>query len=190
MLHGPGACTQAGTEPSLVPTEGTLDLPPLAEVRLTDATLHLATVRRRRPAAVLAPAAAFPRRDQRRSNAPFFAATPVVVFGVVSLVAEQLVDGLVGDGLFDGRRQLRRVLARPLTDERCEHEVRRQIADDRDLGPRKAHVARPEPPNEVLADVPALEPRGVDCSSALLRQQSSPTRFLNQGSQQGIERPP
>lgn len=84
--------------------ECTLDLPALAVAFEVLPTTHLSSVLRWWPSPAVSVSAS---RNDRLGYAELFAAQRVIVFGVVPLVAEKSVDGLVCDGLAHRRCELR-----------------------------------------------------------------------------------
>ena len=93
----------------------------------------------------------------------------MVVFSVVSLIAEDFVDSMHRGGLLDSGTELRRVVRRADGDERTEPEVRLQIANDRQLRPCMPRMAAAKSPAVVAADMTSLESRRIDGGSTAIR---------------------
>jgi hypothetical protein len=128
-----------------------------------EARAHRAPIRRRRPAP---PAVARIERDDRVANAEFFPAESVIMFGVVARVSQHGVEAQQPSGLAQRRRELRRVLSRPGAGHRTDDQVRAEVNNGRELGPRATPVRRrlrhPAADAEVETDVVGLESGGID----------------------------
>lgn len=115
----------------------------------------------------------------------------MVVLGVVGRVAQDCVEGQVGTRLAHRRREVRRVVAGPATDDGTCDQVGTGVADRGQLGPeRLPKGGLSPPPLEVAADMPCLQARGVDGALRTPLDQAERTRADENGGKKAFKRPP
>lgn len=170
-----GAPADGATESSLVPTEGTLDVPPLAEHPLVPAALrsraeplgHLAPVLARRcggtPARV--------DRDHRGADAKVFTRELVMSFGVECRVGRHPVPSQTQRRQKQNGRELRGIVGRAFGDPGPGDEVGMCVGCDREFGPTAGCVFALGPRDEVSGGVAAIEAGGIDGDGRLFGDQ-------------------
>lgn len=159
MLGRPAARPKRRAQESLVPGKSALHLPTLAINSLEETNLHLTAI------AGLGPSSATStiQRDDRRTNAKFFAGENVVVLGIVGRIAHEPIKVNVPTGLAHRARELRRILAGAQTHESSGHEMALPMTNDGQLGPLGSAESLVSPtPHVVPADVTALQTRRID----------------------------
>ena len=168
--------SQERSEAPLVPREGALDLPALAERASRETNLHFAAIPARRPLAR-------PSRLQRNNRAPDaqgLAAKDVMRLAVVGGVGHHAAPVRQGIAFAHERSKLRRVVRRADSNARGRPEVALTVAQHRQLGPTLAQrfSAFRLFPAIIAADVAGLEAGGVDDPLGLGLDQARKSRAL------------
>lgn len=165
-LRRKAARAECGAQAPLEAAEATLDVPARAVGRFElarPAPLEAAPVRREGPAAAHR---ARVDRDEHRAHAEPLMREDVMAFGVIGAVGEDRVERDEPARLADERAEGRRILRGPALRPGGEPEMRAHVEHDAQLGPRAdalpTALPRATADAEVLADVMALEPRGID----------------------------
>jgi hypothetical protein len=195
LLVHPLAGPQCRAQEPLLPRETALDLPPLAinaavsrpAGLAAESPHHLPPVPRLGPLPARVPPV---QREDRRADTQPLTGQGVVVFGVEGAVAQERIHRAAAAGGPHRRPELRRVLARAAGDVRREEQVAPSLQDGRQLGPGALPpplVGLLGPPGEVAADVPGLEPGGVDGRPGPGRDQAARPRLGDGLPEEGID---
>jgi hypothetical protein len=128
-------------------------------------------------------------RDDGGPDAQFFAAEPMVRFGVIAGVAQQPVDRKMARRLRDGGLEVGGIVAGPRAHLGRPDEVRVVVADHGDLGPGPIPFHAALSVQEVPADVVTFQAGGVDAGLGLALQQASGLGSAENGVEQLIESP-
>lgn len=182
---GPGSEERA--EQSLVPGDGTLDLPPLVVDRPGEGPPQRPPVQGPRP-----PPAGVPRVEPEDGlrDAEVVPAQGVVVLGVVRGITQHPADPEEPGGLSDGGRELGRVLARAAAEHRPGQEVGRGVAGDRQLRPgQPGEPLVPGPPDVVAGGVPGVQPGRIDGDLGPGGGQAASAGVGEDGPLEGVEAP-
>jgi hypothetical protein len=195
LLVDPRAGAQRRAQQPLLPREAALHLPPLAvdaavlrPTRFaTEPPHHLPPIRRLRPLPARVPPV---QGEDRRADPQPLTGQGVVVLGVEGGVAQERVQRAAAAGGPHCRPELRRVLTRAAADVRREEQVAAGLQDRGQLGPGALPtplVGPLRPPGEVAADVPGLEPGGVDGRPGLGGDQAARPRLGDGLPEEGID---
>lgn len=168
FLLGPTAAAKGGSQASLVAGDRAFDLPALAVETSVKSALHLSAVLGLGPLEGVPLASG----NDRRADPEFLPAEDVVVFGVVTLVAQDAIKVNHLCRVSHGGSELRRVLRGAHADIGTGQEMAFLVADEGELGPPESRMALlPGPPDVVATDVSAFEAGGVDDAVGLLSNQ-------------------
>lgn len=190
VVRAPGDRT---AEPSLVPAEGALGLPPLAEHPPVPVTLapgaqvqgHLDPVPTPRRPVV----AARVDRDDRRADAPLVPRLPVVALGVERGVGRRPGPPDPERRQEQDRGELRGAVGRAEGDGRPGDEVEVGVDRGGQLGPRAGRVLALGPGDEVPGRVPGVPPGGIDGDGRLVGDQAAIDGGRD-GAEEEVEEPP
>lgn len=181
-------------EPALVPGEGALGLPPLAEhalvsvarLALAEVTGHLAAVRAARFALV----AARVDRDHARADPQIRSSEPVMLLGVECGIGQHPVPGDAQSGQQQNGCELRGVVGRADRDGGPGDEVRVGIDGGGQLGPGARGVLALGSGDEVARGVPAVQAGGIDGDRGCLGDQFGLERGRDGALEEVDEDPP
>ena len=168
LLGFAGTPTQCGCQPPFETRDGTLDLRPLTVLDLGEPTVHLAAILGLGPAAT----APFVQRDDCAADTKLLASEGMIMFGIVTGVSQQAVDGKLPRNLFQQRCPKRRVLARTIADQHVNQQMRGVVAGQRQLRPVSHFVTfLAGSPSIMRGAVSRVEPRRIDAGFFLVADQ-------------------
>ena len=107
-------------------------------------------------------------RNNRTTNSEFLAAERMIVFGVVSLVAQEASRLKIGGRLPYSGGEVGRVLTGAARGDGAHDQLRGRVKYRRELRPRRMHrFGSAAPPLEVHRGVPRLQARRINCRGAV-----------------------
>jgi hypothetical protein len=133
LAGGLGATRERRSQATLVPRKSTLRLPALPVLAFGEAFLHLAAVFGLRPFATLI---ATIDRDDRGTDAEFFAGQPMIGLAIEGRIPEHAIPGDDQASLLQRRAELRGVITGAEGHCGRGEEVTTGVAGDRELDPR------------------------------------------------------
>lgn len=151
--------TKESSQEPLVSGESALDLPPLSVDSPEESFFHLSAIFGRRPLQRVSSAS----RNHGGAYAQNVPAQDMIVFGIVSGVAQHLIPTCFRCSLTQNRRKLRRILRRAPTDKGPRQQMSAGMTGDRQfrpLAPAEALIS--SAPDVVATDVTAFQAGGID----------------------------
>jgi len=154
-----GSGRQRRSQSAFVLGDGAFGMPPAAVKPFGEPIKHPPTVRTERSVSLRA---ARIDRNDRRGDAEFFSAHPVMQLGVVGPVAEEPVDRQVSNGLHHGGKEIGSIVAGTVTCLQGGDQVSSMMRDNSQLGKTPELLHAPRAGQEVAADVVAFQAGGVN----------------------------